>query len=194
MVVALPNGQRGHLLAVALAVLLIAVLWAGVMAPLMGFYESRSERLREREAVSAHMESLVAMLPALRERAQSAAQQGSSPLLTLEGGSDAVAAATLQNIVQDMASSAGATLASVEIVPADAVRQYRRIGLKFSFGASWPVLIALLQSVDQANLPLLVDDISIHAPPVVPGSGPQTLDASFTIYAFRAETSPKDPS
>lgn len=194
MVVALPIGRRGRLLAVGLAVLLITVLWAGIMAPLLAFYEDRSERLREREAVAEHMESLAKMLPALRESAQSAAKQGPSPLFTLEGGSDAVAAADLQNMVQDMALSAGATLASVEIVPADTVGQYRRIGLKLSFSAPWPVLLALLQSVDRASLPILVDDLSIHAQPAVPGSGQQILDAGFTIYAFRSGTPPKGPS
>ncbi len=49
-----------------------------------------------------------------------------------------------------------------------------------------------MQTIEQANPPMLIDDLEIHASPI-PGPGPQKLDAGFTVYAFRAST-PADPS
>jgi general secretion pathway protein M len=85
-------------------------------------------------------------------------------------------------------------LASIEIVPADAVGAFRRIGLKLSLSVSWPVLVALLQSVESGTPPILIDDIGLHASPMPVDTGPQLLDASFTVYAFRATTPQDGPS
>ena len=126
-------------------------------------------------------------MPALKQRAESAAHAGPPPSLVLEGPSDAVAAATLQNRVQDMAGLAGTTLVSVENLPVEAVgTAYHRIGLKISLNASWPVLIALLKSVEQATPPMLLDDVQIHGSPLPMLNQNRGLEANFTIYGLRA--------
>jgi len=126
-------------------------------------------------------------VPALKQRAESAAHAGPPPSLVLEGPSDAVAAATLQNRVQDMAGLAGTTLVSVENLPVEAVgTAYHRIGLKISLNASWPVLIALLKSVEQATPPMLLDDVQIHGSPLPMLNQNRGLEANFTIYGLRA--------
>jgi general secretion pathway protein M len=183
----LPTGQRGRALALALLLLSLLILWLIVVSPLLGFYGDRAETLSNRQQKVAHMALLAEQVPALKTRAETAAHAGPPPSLVLEGPSDAVAAATLQNRVQDMAGTAGTTLVSVENLPVEAVgTAYHRIGLKISLNASWPVLIALLKSVEQATPPMLVDDVQIHGSPLPMLNQNRGLEANFTIYALRA--------
>ncbi len=140
----LPVGRVGQLLAVALTLLVLLLVWEA--------------RVRSMSAL-------------------------------LTGATDAVAAATLQGRVQDMAGSAGATLSSTEALPARQQGAYRRIALRVSLNASLPVLVRLLQSLDESTPRMLVDDLQCHTSPIVIAQAHQTspaLDASMTIIGFRA--------
>ena len=109
----------------------------------------------------------------------------------LTGGTDAIAAAVLQGLIQDMATAAGATLASEEVLPAVQQGGFRQIDLRIALTARWPVLVQLLQEIDASDLRLLVDDLEFHAVDDAatgsggPGGHPP-LAASFVVMAFRA--------
>jgi general secretion pathway protein M len=182
----LPTGRRGHVVALGLLLLVIMVVWGAIVSPLIDLYGDRAEQLSKRETFAAHMARLAEQLPALHKRAENTAHAGPPPTLVLEGPSDAVAAATLQNRVQEMATSAGTSLVSVENVAAEPAGAYHRIGLKVSLNASWSVLIALLHSVEQATPPMLIDDVQIHGSPLPMLNNNRGLEANFTIYALRA--------
>jgi general secretion pathway protein M len=189
----LPTGLPGRAIAVGITLLILVLLWLLIAAPLIDLYQSRADFLADRARVVARMQALAAALPELQNLAAQAALAGPPPVFTIEGTSDAVAAANLQNRVQDMASSAGANLATVEIVQATAVGQYRRIGLKLSFNAAWPVLVGMMRAIEQSNPPMLIDDLELHATPATISTPDHALDASLTVYAFRsgqAEASP----
>jgi general secretion pathway protein M len=190
MVAALPTGQRGRLLALSLTLVVLAAFWVAVVSPLIDLYGERADALEQRKAVATRMERLAALLPSLRERAATAESAEAPEELTIAGASDAVAAATLQGMVQDMATSAGVSLTSIEIVPAEAVGAYRRIGLKLALETPWTKLVALLQTIGEASPPMLIDDLQIHASPDPDTAGPQSLDTAFTVYALRAAASP----
>ena len=187
MVANLPTGRRGHIFAVALLVLAVMILWTIIVSPLASFYSDRADELAAQQDKAAHMAVLAAQLSALKQRAEGAAHAGPAPSLVLEGPSDAVAAATLQNRVQDMASAVGTSLVSVENLPVEPIgTAYHRIGLKISLNANWPVLIALLKAVEQATPPMLIDDVQIHGSPLPMLNNNRGLEANFTIYALRA--------
>jgi general secretion pathway protein M len=187
MVASLPTGRRGHALAAALLVAALLILWLGIISPLVGFYADRADQLAIEQARVASMTRLADQIPALKQRAESVSKTGPAPSLVLEGSSDAVAAATLQNRVQDMASAAGTNLVSVDYLPPETGSgAYHRIGLKITLNAQWPVLVALLKSVEQANPPMLIDDVQIHGSPVQVLNKSRGLEANFTIYALRA--------
>jgi type II secretory pathway component PulM len=196
--VALPIGRRGQLLAAGLTLICLAALWLGAAAPLLAWYAERQDRLGEREVLAQHMASLAEMLPALQQRLHADSARLPAQELLLQGPSDAVAGAALQDLVQDLAARAGATLSSAEILPGQAVGGFRRVGLQVSIdGAPWPALVRLLQSIARATPRMLVDDLQLRGAPALPQhqgadatrSGPPALDAGFTVFAFRAELS-----
>jgi general secretion pathway protein M len=185
----LPTGQAGRLLALGLTAIVVALLWLGVASPLIAWHDERAERLEQRQILADRMAMLARSLPSLREAAAQAAPPGSGAAASgslLEGASDAVAAASLQQLVQDMATRSGATLASAETLPATQAGAYRRIGVHVALQATWPVLIHLLQSVAAASPRMLVDDLQLHATHSVQQPPDPPLGAGFTVYAFRA--------
>jgi hypothetical protein len=187
----LPEGRRGQILALGLVVILVAVLWLGVAAPLIGLYEARQVDLAGRRALLEHMAARVQELPALRRLARASRGAAAPDTALLAGDSDAIAAATLQGVIQDMATTAGATLASEEVLPAVQQGGFRQIGLRIALTGRWPVLVQLLQEIDANDLRLLVDDLEFHAvDDAASGDGASgghpPLAASFVVMAFRA--------
>jgi len=179
----LPNGRRGQALAVALSLAVVASVWAGVVAPLAGWHAEQAQRLEQRQALARRMAELAETLPTLQAQAAGRDAAGPAPSAVLGGETDAVAGAALQLLVHQMATGAGTSLSSVEVLPVEAVGGYRRIGLHVALTAPWPVLVHLLQSIEQATPPMLVDDLRVRGSPLRNVALP--MDASFTVLAFR---------
>ncbi len=182
----LPTGRRGQVLAVAIAVVALMVLWFGIMLPLADWHTARNEAIERQRALAARMEALAASLPALRQRAASLAA-GPAPQALLEGASDAVAGAALQEQVQAMAVEAGSPLTSAEALPAEPAGAYRRISLRVALSAPYPVLVHLLGAIADATPRMLVDDLQVQAPPLGLRSAVLPMDATLTVLAFRAK-------
>lgn len=185
----LPTGRRGQLLAVAIAGVAACVVWFGLVAPLADWHDARAERLEQLRARATRMDALAASLPGLR-RQVATLSSGPAPQSLLEGASDAVAGAALQEQVQAMAVEAGTPLTSAEALPAEPAGSYRRIGLRVSVAASYPVLANLLAAIDGATPRMLVDYLQIEAPPLGLRTTQLPMDATLTVLAFRA----RDPA
>ena len=184
---ALPEGSRGRLLALAMTALAAGLLWLGVGAPLVDWYDARESQIGDRRTMLGRMEALVAATPALRDAAAgSQTAQGEASLL--KDPSDAIAGATMQSLLQDMAKSAEVSVTSVETLPGEQLSGFRRIGLRTVVSATWPALLILLKSIDMNGVGLLVDDLQVRVVPRVgPASaGPTPIEASFVVFGFRA--------
>jgi general secretion pathway protein M len=179
----LPDGPRGRILAAGLTLALLGALWFGVTTPLIGWYQDRAEELTQRRALLGRMQALVETLPDLERQSDGVRP---APTALLPGATDALAAAVMQSAVQAMAAASGADLASMETLPAEARGGYRRIGLRVSLSAPWPVLIELLRSAAQQQPRMLVDDVQFRASPLQVHEAATTVSASFTLLAFRA--------
>jgi general secretion pathway protein M len=156
-------------------------LWLGIAAPLMNLYAQRAETLTQRQTLARHMEQLAAARPSLEVRAAALGSQTSAT--TSLSGSIPVATAALQGLVQDIASGAGASLTSVESLPGDTTAGYRRVGVKLTLSASWPVLVHFLQALEQSGTPMAVDDLQLRGNPTLAQANQQILDAGFSVYA-----------
>ncbi len=184
MIATLPTGRRGQMLALAVTVLAAMLLWLGVVSPLLEWNADLAQRRAERETLAGRTQALVEGLPALRQRvAATAANPGIAA--SLQGETDAVAAANLQGALQDMAAKAGVTLSSIEQLPPDAVSGTRRIGLRVVVAGRWTVLIGFLASIDSASPRMLIDDLQLQRGPLLLGAD-NPLNATFAVYGFRA--------
>ena len=183
---ALPTGRRGQMLALGLTLVAIAVAWIGLVSPALGWYQDRTETLAQRRVLAERMAAVAATTPALRAQVQAAAA-GPARLAVLEGATDAIAGASLQQQVQDMMGQTGATLTSAESLPPEPAGAYRRIGLHVSVTASWTVMVALLTALQNAAPRMLVDDMQLQSGQLLSASNAShPLEASFTVLAFYA--------
>jgi hypothetical protein len=190
MAIALPTGRQGRILAAGLVVLSVFVVWLGVIAPVLSFYGTREDDLEGLRARVTRGAALIEALPALTREANLAAKTPTQAVL--QGDSDAIAGATLQEQVQSMASTTNAQLTSIETLPGEQVGAYRRIGVRVELSAQLAVVTHLLAAVEQAQPSMLVDDIRLTATPVGPQNAQLPLDVAFTVYAFRIGTAKDD--
>jgi len=174
------------MLALGFAVLALAVLWLGVAAPLISWHAQFTEDLLRKQTLLRRMTDLAATLPELQRAEATAAARGPAPAAVLEGATDAIAGATLQGLVQEMAVRAGANLTSTEALPAEPRGGWRRIGLRVAVTAPWPALLHLLQSVEDATPRMLLDGLQLRRLPVrARAAAVPPMEASFTVFAFR---------
>jgi general secretion pathway protein M len=186
---ALPTGRMGQFLALALTLLVLAVLWMSIAMPLMQWHSDRAEALEQRAALLQRMEFLVAMRPRLQQQATEAAASGTGEATLLEGETDSMASAAMQETLQALFLQAGIQLNSVETLPGDAVDAYRRIRLRVTFNASWPVLMGLLKEIEFASPALLVDELQVEPALHRISTAPGTFDITCSIFGFRSERS-----
>ena len=186
----LPEGRRGQALAVGLLLLCLGLAWIVVAAPLLALHAERAEALGTRRALAARMAALAAALPELRAQAATVRAVGPAQAALLDGATDAVAGAALQQLVLELAVRAGATPSSTETLAAEQVGAYRRVGVRIALTAPWPVLVRLLQAADEAATGLLVDDLQIRGSRLLVRPTDVPLDATMTVSAFRAGGSP----
>jgi general secretion pathway protein M len=187
----LPTGRRGQLLAVALTAICLAGLWVAIVSPLMSWYEARAQTLDDRRLVATRMARIAQTVPdLLRQAAALRAAAPSGRTIALDAPSDAVAGARLQQRIQDLATTAGITLSSIETLPAQQQGGYRRISLRVTCSASLPVLVDLLQKLEVSGPRMLIDDIDLDASPDLNRPDGISIGANFTVIAFRPGRAP----
>lgn len=181
----LPDGRRGQALALALTIIAIGGLWLCTAAPLIGWYDARAEHLAQQEQLAQRMQALSQEIPALRRAVGAAGLQSDRDQILLQGGTDVIAGANLQSMLQGLATTAGTTIDSAALLPAQQSGALRRISMQVSVTTTWPVLIALLEAIGTAHPDLIVDQISLtNALQAEPSIEP-ALAANFTVTGFR---------
>jgi general secretion pathway protein M len=186
----LPEGRTGQALAVAAAIAALAVIWVGLLAPVLDWYAGRSDALAAARLEAAHLQALQASLPALRRAIADGATRSPAAAILLPGDSDAIAGANLQAALNNLATQSGTSLDSAESVPAEASGGLRRIGVAVSLTATWPALVAFLTAIDSASPRMIIGDLTVSADSQPDVRQDVSLQASFTVAAFRAGTAP----
>jgi general secretion pathway protein M len=190
----MPTGGRGQLLALGMALLAAVAIWLGAITPLLGWYGDRAEVLRRQRAIAHRMASLVETLPALRR--QAAAADGAAPrsgganadasAALLTGANDPVAAASLQQRIEELATQAGVRVGSEEILPGQAEGDLRAIAVRLTLTAPFRSLVALLLALSRSETPMVVDELLLRGPPGKPGDDDLPVDVSMTVTAYRS--------
>ena len=185
MAIDLPSGSRGKALAVGITMLGLAFIWLTGVMPLLGWNQELVETRADKTRLESRMASIAETLPALQRQVDGVAGKETPAITSLPGATDALAAASLQDQLQEMARKAGVTLASVEALPVEAVGQFRRIGLRLIVQGRWVVLIQFLQAIEQSRPRILVDDLQLQRGAIVIGTE-NPLNASFAVLGFRS--------
>lgn len=194
-----------------MAILLVALgsVYLLIVAPILDLYSERAALLEDRRMLAPRLSAAASELPALRARVAELRTAASTSRITLDGVSDAIASANLQSRIDGLATSAGATVGSMEALPAENQSGYRRIGLRVAVSGAYEAIVKVLAAIEQGTPPLVLSNLQIHgtaqssgpAQPTgpaqpsgpVPPSSPVSsarLDANFDVYGFRSTAAP----
>jgi hypothetical protein len=177
-----------------MALLAAVAFWLGTVAPIIGWYGDRAEVLRRQRAIAHRMASLVETLPALRRQAATA--DGAAPrsggatadasVALLTGANDPVAAASLQQRIEELAGQAGVRVGSEEILPGQAEGDLRAIAVRLTLTAPFRSFVALLLTLSRSETPMVVDELLLRGPPGKTGDDDLPVDVSMTVTSFRS--------
>jgi len=182
----MPTGRRGQLLALSLLLVALGGVYLLIVSPLLGLYAERAAVLENRRMLVPRLRAAADELPSLRARVEQLRAAAGTRKITLEGASDAIASATLQSRIEELATSAGATIGSTESLPAEARSGYRRIGLRYVLSGSYETLVKFLARLESATPPVVIDNLHIHGVLRRPGTPAAAgLDAGLDVYAYR---------
>jgi hypothetical protein len=182
----MPTGRRGQLLALSLLLIALGAVYFLIVSPLLELYAERAAVLENQRALAPRLHAAEDELPLLHARVEQLRAAAGTRKLTLEGASDAIAAASLQSRIEELANSVGATIGSTESLPAEARSGYRRIGLRYVLSGQYETLVKFLAKLESATPPLVIDNLHIHGVLRRPGTPAAAgLDAGFDIYGYR---------
>ncbi|MGH6942671.1 MAG: type II secretion system protein GspM [Geminicoccaceae bacterium] len=187
--------QPGSLLSRTLAVVLLGAALLGayglIVAPVLAAYEDAEQRIEQARALLARYVALAEQRPALAERLAEQQERAASAPGYLQGPSDALAAAQLQDRVKSVVEAAGGKLRSTQILPAkpaDADPAIRRTALRVQFVVTIEGLTKTLYALETGQPYLLTDELTVHEQRVrrrrnAPDLQP-TLDVSLEVFGY----------
>lgn len=153
--------------AVALAILMI-VLLAGyqfAVQPLTQAYVDTKEKIARSNELLQRYKALASERPALSERLATFNEDDEVLSGYLEGPSDALAAAQLQDLAAEAIEAAGGEIKSTQILQAtdveDGPSSVRRTGLKLRFAATIDGLASALYDLETIEPHLFVDQLVV---------------------------------
>jgi hypothetical protein len=195
----MPTGWRGRILAAALVLLVAAVLYLALVAPLWNLYGEQASAIDRRQMLLPRLNALAAGAPQLRARLAALRAAAHANTVTLNGTSDAIASAGLENRIDQLASSLGVSIGSTETLPPQEQGAYRRIGLRLTLSGPYEALIKLIAALETAVPPLVIENVQLRSTLItnpfggikaVHGPTTSTLSAELDIYGFREKTPP----
>lgn len=182
----MPTGRRGRFLALGLLFVALGAVYLVVVSPLRDLYMERAAVVENQRMLLPRLRATAAELPALRTRVEQLRTAAGTRKITLEGASDAIAAAALQSRIEELATSVGATIGSTESLPAEARSGYRRIGLRYVLSGPYETVVKFLAKLEAATPPLVIDNLHIHGVLRRPGTPAAAgLDAGLDVYGYR---------
>jgi general secretion pathway protein M len=182
----MPTGRQGRIIALGLVFIALAGVYLLVVSPLLDFYADRAAVIENRRILLPRLSAAADELPGLRAQVEQLRAAAGTRKLTLEGTSDAIAAAALQSRIEELATSVGATIGSTESLPAEARSGYRRIGLRYVLSGPYETLVRFLAKLEAATPPLVIDNLHIHGVLRRPGTPAAAgLDAGLDVYGYR---------
>ena len=188
--------QPGSLLSRTLAIVLLAVALIGgyrlIVAPLLTSYQEGERDIEEARTLLQRYRALAEQRPLLAERLAEQQERAAAAAGYLEGPSDALAAAQLQDRVKSVVEAAGGELRSTQILPAQALEGdlgFRRTTIRVQIAVSTEGLATTLYELETGQPYLLIDDVTVRQERVrrrrrsEPDREP-VLDVSLELFGY----------
>jgi hypothetical protein len=182
-----PPFQRA--LAAAILVAIVAVIYGAVVQPLIDTYAAdRAAIAQRRDLLLRYQRAAAELPPRQRELATLKQEQGKAEGF-LEGASDTLIAAQIQNRVKALANTAKTELKSSQVLPAALDGKLKRIAIRDQISAGTAGLLTIFHDLEAQSPSLFLDNVTLQARPLTlrdrndPGNG-DTIDVQFDVYGY----------
>lgn len=182
-----PPVQRG--LAVAILVVLIAVIFFGVVQPLADSYLADRQTIAQLSDAVAKYRRAAEELPARQAQLDALARDQASAAGFLQGPSDTLIAAQIQNRIKSLADAARVDLRSSQVLPGADDGKLKRIAVREQLTGTIGGILAVFHGLEATGSPsLFLDNISMRTRLVaVRANAPATeeiIEVQFDVYGY----------
>jgi len=152
-----------RLTAVLLLIAAVAVPYLFIAEPIIVGYGETDRAIAETRDQLSHFQRLAAMQPVLARQLEQTEAQQTSQGLYLSGGTDALAAAGLQDRVSAVVEGKGGTLRSLQPMPGIDEQGFRRITLRVQMTGTIEALFETLYALEVGTPVLFVENLDIQS-------------------------------
>jgi general secretion pathway protein M len=157
------EGKGACIIAWGLALLIPAVLVAGIGWPWMQRIEALEREITTGEDQLLRYRRLIATLPALRAELEQVRSNEAVKAFYYDAPTPQLAGAQLQREIQDMVKQAGARLVSAQVLPAKPEEQPPKVSIRTQIQGDTEALFEVLYRIEQARPFLFVDQLSVRS-------------------------------
>jgi general secretion pathway protein M len=188
MTVPLPPILR-RVLALVLLLAVPGLIYLGAVMPVRAYYLGLVVEAASLEDALARYEKLGADRPVLAAQLRNAEDQEPDAALYLDGASDALAAARLQELLNAIVREHGGAIDSVRVMESMEEGPYRRVSVQLLIETRIEALRGILHGIETGKPYLFVKTIGIAnvsgLRPDSPASEPADLDIRIEVYGYR---------
>ena len=154
-------GWVSRIAAFALSAGVAFALYVFVAAPIVAGYAETDAAVAQAAELLDRYRRIAAARPALQERLDALKSRQSEIGAYLSGGTDALAGAELQELVNATVAKGGGGLRSVQILPVKADGGFRRIGVRVQLTATMAQVLRVLHGFEAGSKLLFVAKLDI---------------------------------
>lgn len=176
-------------LAVTILIVLVAALFFGVVQPLADSYLSDHQRITQLKDAVAKYQRAAEELPARQAQLDALARDQASATGFLQGPSDTLIAAQIQNRIKSLADSAKVELRSSQVLPGAEEGKLKRIAVREQLTGTISGILSVFHGLEATSSPsLFLDNISMRTRPIVTRANApaadEILEVQFDVYGY----------
>jgi general secretion pathway protein M len=187
-----PGSLVSRFAAVGLLLLVLLAAWSFVVVPLHAAYRAAAADIEQSRDLLERYRLLAAQQPELERMVKQGRKRAGASAAYLEGATEALAGAALQEQVRTLVDAVDGELRSTQTLPlqtAEDGASARRIGLRLQLGIELAGLQELLYTFEAAEPYLFLEDVTIRERRMRrrrrnEPEGPPMLDVGFDVYAY----------
>lgn len=181
------SARERRLVAVGLLVAAVALVWFGIVGPIVGGFAARAAERDRLQATYQRNVRLIAALPVWRAAAE--AQRRDAGRFAIVAPSEQLAAEALKARLQQLAKDEGVVLSSIQDLPADAAPG--TVKVRADMQANLTQLCDSLRRLETEGSYVVVDYISISADQAVATGRSSPMGVRLELSADYAEGPPR---
>lgn len=182
-----PTGLRGKLVALAILLIVITLMVEFAIRPAARMYQQLDDEILDMRRDILRMQQLMSRTPLLKKAAAKLKNKDPLARVTLSGNNTALAAAELQQLIQDTAAKYDAHIITLRVRPTTVAEEnFERVMVEARLQSGITGLRNLLFALETNEPYLFIRQLAIRARPAAPrGKATALLDVTLEVYGMR---------